>query len=587
MSKKEILNEVKNEARRVKEAIIAMAYNMVPSGMEIVRQAMDAIVASVMDLVDAQFQATTGMTLQEAKYLLAEGIQKFKKYKELSSSSQDKSIDKKKKNNKKADKKQKAEKRAKVKKDLIDWLKKQSDTVYNAFLLVMAKELVSDVKTVTAQVMDGGAQLIKENVEGLSSLKKFFGGGSKKYKKDSPKEDVELTIDYVNEDDGTAKTMLSELAKSAKTEEGEEDRAAKELEKKAIAPTTRKVFTIIQTLLPLLGLLFMLVNNYNTNKNGIKEDESKHSKETARANAEKLGLTATVPMNPVLKTVNISNTKDKKKKRAEIEERKNKLKNAESLGNGNSNSSNGNSNSSNGNPNSSNGNPNSSNGNSNSSNGNPNSSNGNDSGISNGNTDGLASNSSDLQEVSGVSGSVGSDDNGNNGGSDSLNNNRNQGNSSSVSLGDSPNELNQKESLDGLSKDTEMDTDNESWNTDDTQASDMEFMKFLMPVEDLDSMDVPEEFTKYDGPFVASPSDDKMYVAPKDSDNDQILFSEIDRVAMAIDEVQDKCKYKPEIQLYSLSTNTNGGIMKNLEFSGDTKKEVIEAVLGINGGVRL
>ena len=552
LSKKEILNEVKNEARRVKEAIIAMAYNMVPSGMEIVRQAMDAIVASVMDLVDAQFQATTGMTLQEAKYLLAEGIQKFKKYKELSSSSQDKSIDKKKKNNKKADKKQKAEKRAKVKKDLIDWLKKQSDTVYNAFLLVMAKELVSDVKTVTAQVMDGGAQLIKENVESLSSLKKFFGGGSKKYKKDSPKEDVELTIDYVNEDDGTAKTMLSELAKSAKTEEGEEDRAAKELEKKAIAPTTRKVFTIIQTLLPLLGLLFMLVNNYNTNKNGIKEDESKHSKETARANAEKLGLTATVPMNPVLKTVNISNTKDKKKKRAEIKERENKLKNAESLGNGNSNSSNGNS-----------------------------------SGISNGNTDGLTSNSSDLQEVSGVSGSVGSDDNGNNGGSDSLNHNRSQGNSSSVSLGDSPNEINQKESLGGLSEDTEMDTDNESWNTDDTQAADMEFMKFLMPVEDLDSMDVPEEFTKYDGPFVASPSDDKMYVAPKDSDNDQILFSEIDRVSMAIDEVQDKCKYKPELPLYSLSTTTNGGIMKNLEFSGDTKKEVIEAVLDINGGVRL
>ena len=566
LSKKEILNEVKNEARRVKEAIIAMAYNMVPSGMEIVRQAMDAIVASVMDLVDAQFQATTGMTLQEAKYLLAEGIQKFKKYKELSSSSQDKSIDKKKKNNKKADKKQKAEKRAKVKKDLIDWLKKQSDTVYNAFLLVMAKELVSDVKTVTAQVMDGGAQLIKENVESLSSLKKFFGGGSKKYKKDSPKEDVELTIDYVNEDDGTAKTMLSELAKSAKTEEGEEDRAAKELEKKAIAPTTRKVFTIIQTLLPLLGLLFMLVNNYNTNKNGIKEDESKHSKETARANAEKLGLTATVPMNPVLKTVNISNTKDKKKKRAEIKERENKLKNAESLGNGNSNSSNGNSNSSNGNSNSS---------------------NGNSSGISNGNTDGLTSNSSDLQEVSGVSGSVGSDDNGNNGGSDSLNHNRSQGNSSSVSLGDSPNEINQKESLGGLSEDTEMDTDNESWNTDDTQAADMEFMKFLMPVEDLDSMDVPEEFTKYDGPFVASPSDDKMYVAPKDSDNDQILFSEIDRVSMAIDEVQDKCKYKPELPLYSLSTTTNGGIMKNLEFSGDTKKEVIEAVLDINGGVRL
>ena len=36
---------------------------------------------------------------------------------------------------------EKAEKKAKVKKDLIDWLKKQSDTVYNAFLLVMAKEL--------------------------------------------------------------------------------------------------------------------------------------------------------------------------------------------------------------------------------------------------------------------------------------------------------------------------------------------------------------------------------------------------------------------------------------------------------------
>ena len=565
MSAKEKLNEVKNEARRVKDAIISLAYNMVPSGMEVVRQSMDAIVSSATSLVDAQFKATTGMTMSEAKYKLDEGIQKFNRYKELSSSSQDKSIDNKKNNDKSADKKQKAEKKAKVKKDLIDWLKKQSDTVYNAFLLVMAKELVSDVKTVTAQMMDGGAQLIQENVENLSSLKKFFGGGSKKYKKDSPKEDVNLTIDYTNEDDGTAKAMLSELAKSAKTEEGEEDLAATELSEKAIAPTTGQIFAIIGTLLTLLGLLFTLVNNYNTNKNGIKTDESKHSAETARANAEKLGLTATVPMNPVVNTVDISNTDDKKKKRAEIEERKNNL-NADALGN-----SNGNTNSSN------------SNGNSN----------------VNGLTPSLDSQGMAIATVSGNSNgnngnsydsaSVGDNlsSSNKNGDSTSLDNNGSQGNSSSTSSEDSLNALNMKEGLDRLLDDTEIKTGNKSWNTENTQEADMEFMKFLMPVEDLDSMDVPEEFTKYDGPFVASPSDDKMYVAPKDSDNDQILFSEIDRVAMAVDEVQDKCKYKPEFPLYSLSTKTNGGIMKNLEFSGDTKKEVIEAVLYINGGVRL
>ena len=565
LSAKEKLNEVKNEARRVKDAIISMAYNMVPSGMEVVRQSMDAIVSSATSLVDAQFKATTGMTMPEAKYKLDEGIQKFNRYKELSSSSQDKSIDNKKNNDKSADKKQKAEKKAKVKKDLIDWLKKQSDTVYNAFLLVMAKELVSDVKTVTAQMMDGGAQLIQENVENLLSLKKFFGGGSKKYKKDSPKEDVNLTIDYTNEDDGTAKAMLSELAKSAKTEEGEEDLAATELSEKAIAPTTGQIFAIIGTLLTLLGLLFTLVNNYNTNKNGIKTDESKHSAETARVNAERLGLTATVPMNPVVNTVDISNTDDKKKKRAEIEERKNNL-NADALGNGN-----GNTNSSN------------SNGNSN----------------VNGLTPSLDSQGMAIATVSDINngnngnpyGSASVGDNlsssNKNGDSTSLNNNGSQGNSSNTSSEDSPNALNMKEGLDRLLDDTEIKTGNKSWNPENTQEADMEFMKFLMPVEDLDSMDVPEEFTKYDGPFVASPSDDKMYVAPKDSDNDQILFSEIDRVAMAVDEVQDKCKYKPEFPLYSLSTKTNGGIMKNLEFSGDTKKEVIEAVLDINGGVRL
>ena len=565
LSAKEKLNEVKNEARRVKDAIISMAYNMVPSGMEVVRQSMDAIVSSATSLVDAQFKATTGMTMPEAKYKLDEGIQKFNRYKELSSSSQDKSIDNKKNNDKSADKKQKAEKKAKVKKDLIDWLKKQSDTVYNAFLLVMAKELVSDVKTVTAQMMDGGAQLIQENVENLSSLKKFFGGGSKKYKKDSPKEDVNLTIDYTNEDDGTAKAMLSELAKSAKTEEGEEDLAATELSEKAIAPTTGQIFAIIGTLLTLLGLLFTLVNNYNTNKNGIKTDESKHSAETARANAEKLGLTATVPMNPVVNTVDISNTDDKKRKRAEIEERKNNL-NADALGNGN-----GNTNSSN------------SNGNSN----------------VNGLTPSLDSQGMAIATVSDINngnngnpyGSASVGDNlsssNKNGDSTSLNNNGSQGNSSNTSSEDSPNALNMKEGLDRLLDDTEIKSGNKSWNTENTQEADMEFMKFLMPVEDLDSMDVPEEFTKYDGPFVASPSDDKMYVAPKDSDNDQILFSEIDRVAMAVDEVQDNRKYKPEFSLYSLSTKTNGGIMKNLEFSGDTKKEVIEAVLDINGGVRL
>lgn len=565
LSAKEKLNEVKNEARRVKDAIISMAYNMVPSGMEVVRQSMDAIVSSVTDLVDAQFKEVTGMTMPEAKYKLDEGIQKFNRYKELSSSSQDKSIDNKKNNDKSADKKQKAEKKAKVKKDLIDWLKKQSDTVYNAFLLVMAKELVSDVKTVTAQMMDGGAQLIQENVENLSSLKKFFGGGSKKYKKDSPKEDVNLTVDYTNEDDGTAKAMLSELAKSAKTEEGEEDLAATELSEKAIAPTTGQIFAIIGTLLTLLGLLFTLVNNYNTNKNGIKTDESKHSAETARANAEKLGLTATVPMNPVVNTVDISNTDDKKKKRAEIEERKNNL-NADVLGNGN--------------------------GNTDSSDSNRNS---NMNGLTPSlDSQGMAnatvsdnSNGNNGNSYGSVSVGVNISSSNKNGDSTSLNNNGSQGNSSSVSSEDSPNALNMKEGLDRLLDDTEIKTGNKSWNPENTQEADMEFMKLLMPVEDLDSMDVPEEFTKYDGPFVASPSDDKMYVAPKDSDNDQILFSEIDRVAMAVDEVQDKCKYKPEFPLYSLSTKTNGGIMKNLEFSGDTKKEVIEAVLDINGGVRL
>ena len=565
MSAKEKYNEVKNEARRVKDAIISMAYNMVPSGMEVVRQSMDAIVSSATSLVDAQFKATTGMTMPEAKYKLDEGIQKFNRYKELSSSSQDKLIDNKKNNDKSADKKQKAEKKAKVKKDLIDWLKKQSDTVYNAFLLVMAKELVSDVKTVTAQMMDGGTQLIQENVENLSSLKKFFGGGSKKYKKDSPKEDVNLTIDYTNEDDGTAKAMLSELAKTTKTEEGEEDLAATELSEKAIAPTTGQIFVIIGTLLTLLGLLFTLVNNYNTNKNGIKTDEYKHSVETARANAEKLGLTATVPMNPVVNTVDISNTDDKKKKRAEIEERKNNL-NADALGNGN-----GNTNSSN------------SNGNSN----------------VNGLTPSLDSQGMTIATVSGNSNgnngnsygltSVGDNlsSSNKNGDSISLDNNGSQGNSSSVSSEGSSNALNMKEGFDRLLYDTEIKSGNKSWNPENTQEADMEFMKFLMPVEDLDSMVIPEEFTKYEGPFVASPSDDKMYVAPKDSDNDQILFSEINRVALAVDEVKDKCKYKPEFSLYSLSTKTNGGIIKNLEFSGDTKKEVIEAVLDINGGVRL
>ena len=565
LSAKEKLNEVKNEARRVKDAIISMAYNMVPSGMEVVRQSMDAIVSSATSLVDAQFKATTGMTMSEAKYKLDEGIQKFNRYKELSSSSQDKSIDNKKNNDKSADKKQKAEKKAKVKKDLIDWLKKQSDTVYNAFLLVMAKELVSDVKTVTAQMMDGGAQLIQENVENLSSLKKFFGGGSKKYKKDSPKEDVNLTIDYTNEDDGTAKAMLSELAKSAKTEEGEDDLAATELSEKAIAPTTGQIFAIIGTLLTLLGLLFTLVNNYNTNKNGIKTDESKHSAETARANAERLGLTATVPMNPVVNTVDISNTDDKKKKRAEIEERKNNL-NADALGNGN-----GNTNSSN------------SNGNSNVNGLTPSLD---SQGMANATvSDNSNGNNGNPYDSASVGDNLSSSNK--NGDSISLDNNGSQGNSSSVSSEDSSNALNMKEGLDRLLDDTEIKSGNKSWNPENTQEADMEFMKFLMSVEDLDSMDVPEEFTKYDGPFVASPSDDKMYVAPKDSDNDQILFSEIDRVAMAVDEVQDKCKYKPEFPLYSLSTKTNGGIMKNLEFSGDTKKEVIEAVLDINGGVRL
>lgn len=470
LSWKEIKNKAEFEARRIKDEMISMKYNLVPASMETVKQSMNAVVDSATSMIDDKFKIETGMTIAEAKNKLDDGIQKFKLYKELGNSSKDKIAEK------RGVKEEVTKKKAKSKKDLIEWLEKQSDTVYNAFFLVQAKEIIFEVKSVTAQMAEGGIDLCKETMDDLNNLKKFFPGGGD-YKKDKPKEDVNLSIDYLNEDDGTAKTMLSELAKSAKIEGGEEYLSSTPLEKKGLSSTSKTILSLISSLLSLLAPFYTLIYNYNTNKNGLKADADKHSNEILRASAEKQGLTETEPAKPKTKKVNTKNNKDtskrKEKYKQKYEENQDKKDEPKSLGT----------------------------------------------------------------------------------------------------------------SLDGMS----ISSGTKEYNPEGTQGASMDFMKFLSEPDDNDEMEIPENITDKEGSCLASPSSDIIYVAPKSKENEdaEILFSELDRVNMKIDEVKDECKYDIDFTLISKSTKTNGGRFENLIHSGNNKKEIIESVLKLNGGRRL
>lgn len=122
-----------------------------------------------------------------------------------------------------------------------------------------------------------------------------------------------------------------------------------------------------------------------------------------------------------------------------------------------------------------------------------------------------------------------------------------------------------------------------------SQKEDMELMKFVMPVDDT------EETVFLDGKHVTEtpiPMNTEMHIPSSDEvyfcdENESPVFSELDRINICLDESVKDCQLNKMYNLISMSTLTNGGLLKNLQYSGNSREDLIWAILDINGGKRL
>lgn len=122
-----------------------------------------------------------------------------------------------------------------------------------------------------------------------------------------------------------------------------------------------------------------------------------------------------------------------------------------------------------------------------------------------------------------------------------------------------------------------------------TQVDDMNFMKVVLPIDDANEKEI------FDGKYLTEDETpigfeyhntecDEVFVC---SDTQTVLASELNRISFLLDERSKICKYDENKPVVSLSSQTNGGIIKNLEFAGNSRRELISAILEINNGERL
>lgn len=492
------------DARDILNRTRNLALTSVPSIMETVKGTMTALTGTIQNLVDSKCKEETGYSISEIKYKTLEGKRLIDEYVQLGKSEIKKISDKKDKAEELKNKKNKALYR------LTEWLKNQSDAVYNGFILVQVKEICNQVVLSANQLFDGGTTLVKQNLESMNALKQIFVQGSGVFKKDEEQKKISSEIAIGSNSQESIEDFLAELQKSAKSIGGEEFKAATELSEKGMCETAKTVLSILMNLISVSSALYTLVENYNTNKQSLADDAAKMSNSVLKDNAERMGLTETSPNNPSSNTLDTANYIQKQEERVYEDTQKD----------------------------------------------------------------------SSYKKIT-------------------------------------P-DVDEQDEWDASIKNADYQVFNKmeikSGNTDasvindKTQLYNMDFMKFVSDVPEKDvehyynpkirnvnhhdpSVNPDDNRTVPDGSIgfpkgyvMSTPSSDEVYYCETD---EELIFSEVDRVVFELDDKQNYCRLDLNNPLYSISTKTDGGKMVNLEFSGNNRKEMREAILLINGGVRL
>jgi len=256
LSAKSIKERAKREATKAIDNARAQAMNLESVAMETAKNQVSEAIDKCKEAIDQKIKEETGYTLQEARYLT---IEAYKKAKEVVANKDNivKNLSK--------------EMKVKKPESLEEILKKMPDELYNAFFLNEILEAVDKAKTVAAQTRDLGTKAIDEVVDHINFIKDNFKGEGADNIVKKVEEEIKSTVDISDGNKSFNSELVSELGKSKLSTSGKEYDLS---DKKKLAKVAKTALQGLLGLLPVLEILRHLIENYRTNKKGLREDSA-------------------------------------------------------------------------------------------------------------------------------------------------------------------------------------------------------------------------------------------------------------------------------------------------------------------------
>lgn len=300
LSVRALLQETLANLKKIPEAMKMTVAQMEPSAMDILKETVKALVKSGEEAADTLVKKQTGYTIQELRYKTIEGYRTYKEYqKKYKEYNQKLKNYKKNKDNITSEVKAQAEtelqqynsETLKLKEIFSDWLKKQSDAIYNAFAIAQIKEIFEETKSLYETWKDSSIDAIEELEKQVDDIKEFFGKGiTTNNVKDVSLNDNNI-ITNISDRTSTAEQLLAKMSRSAATTLGND---VQDFSNKKTVEVVKTLITILTSLITSLDLFKALLQNYQTNKHGLKADASKKIADTNKDVALKANVTIPV-----------------------------------------------------------------------------------------------------------------------------------------------------------------------------------------------------------------------------------------------------------------------------------------------------
>ena len=272
LTAKSIKQIAKKEAKKLIDNARIQAMNLEASLMESAKDKIDNALEEGKNLIESKIKEETGYTIQEARY---HAISAYKKAKE--------SID----NAPLEIKGLENSMKVKASETFEEIKKKMSDELYNAFFLNEILEAIDKAKVVVAQTRDLGEKAIDDVVTHMKYIQENFKLGNdlvnpKKFSLPGKEED-ESDVDNPKEEETQAgekektpevsysSSLMEELVKTKASTSGKDYDYT---DKKKTAKIAKTALGMLSTVLPVMIVLKKLIENWRTNKLGLRDDSA-------------------------------------------------------------------------------------------------------------------------------------------------------------------------------------------------------------------------------------------------------------------------------------------------------------------------